>query len=463
MRDYQYEIEEPIAALATPWGESAIAVIRTSGKNVYRLMCGIFRFSKKNLALDEAEGHTLHYGKIVDPVSNEAVDEVLLALYRKPASYTGEDSIEIFCHGSLPVITRILKLLKSVGFRPAQPGEFTLRAFLNGKLDLTRAEAVNELIRSKSDKARSLALDRLSGTVEKRITDIKLRLANILSGVEVRIDYPDEDIEGDIVTEKQLDTIGKELEMLISSFNTGKLFQEGVTVVLAGRTNAGKSTLFNLLLREERSIVSEYHGTTRDYIEGNISIAGIPVRIFDTAGLRDSADPIEAEGVKRAERVIENADLILYLVDCAEGLTEEDNEFIKNYGSGKKLIKIWNKIDTIHGKGEQTVSAPAGFIPLSSETGEGLAELIAAVKRIIISGTSVKSGEPVIDSLRQKELLEKCLGSFINFRGGIKRGDPLDVIAVDLQESVHSLGEITGEVTSQDILNNIFSNFCVGK
>lgn len=463
MTDYQYEIEEPIAALATPWGESAIAIIRTSGKNVHKLMDGIFRPLKKNMALSEAEGRTLCYGRIVDPGRNEDVDDVMLALYRAPASYTGEDSVEIFCHGSLPVITRILKVLKSSGFRPAQPGEFTLRAFLNGKLDLTRAEAVNELIRSKSDRARSLALDRLSGAVERRITEIKLKLASFLSAVEVRIDYPDEDIEGQIVTDEQLNVIEKGLKSLILSFSTGKLFQEGITAVLAGRTNAGKSTLFNLLLKEERSIVSEYHGTTRDYIEGNISIAGIPIRIFDTAGLRDSTDSVEAEGVKRAERVIENADLLLYLVDSTEGLLKEDDNFIQGHRGVNRLIKIWNKIDLIKDKGKQAARVPQGFISLSSETGEGLSELILAVKRILLSGTSVKSGEPVIDSLRQKELLEKTLASVLSFREGVKKGYPLDVVSVDLQEAVHSLGEITGEVTSQDILNNIFSNFCVGK
>jgi len=470
MADYQYEIEEPIAALATPWGESAIAIIRTSGKNVHKLMDGIFRPLKKNMALGEAEGRTLCYGRIVDPGRNEDVDDVMLALYRAPASYTGEDSVEIFCHGSLPVITRILRVLKSSGFRPAQPGEFTLRAFLNGKLDLTRAEAVNELIRSKSDRARSLALDRLSGAVERRITEIKLKLASFLSAVEVRIDYPDEDIEGQIVTDEQLNVIEKGLRTLLSSFSTGKLFQEGITAVLAGRTNAGKSTLFNLLLKEERSIVSEYHGTTRDYIEGNISIAGIPIRIFDTAGLRDSTDSVEAEGVKRAERVIENADLLLYLVDSTEGLLKEDDNFIQGYRGVNRLIKIWNKIDLIKDKGKQAGSegasagrVPQGFISLSSETGEGLPELVLAVKRILLSGTSVKSGEPVIDSLRQKELLEQTLASVSRFREGVKKGYPLDVVSIDLQEAVHSLGEITGEVTSQDILNNIFSNFCVGK
>jgi len=475
MAEYQYSTEEPIAALATPWGESAIAVIRTSGENVHSLMHGIFEPVKKNMTLDKAKGYTMRYGRIIDPEANEPVDDVMIAVYREPASYTGEDSAEIFCHGSLPVITRILKVLKNAGFRPAQPGEFTLRAFLNGKLDLTRAEAVNELIRSKSDKARSLALDRLSGAVERKITEVKLKLADILSAVEVRIDYPDEDIEGVIAADEQFIFIEKALNMLLATFSAGKLFQEGITAVLAGRTNAGKSTLFNLLLKEERSIVSEYHGTTRDYIEGNISIAGIPIRIFDTAGLRDSTDPVESEGVKRAARVIENAELVLYLVDSTEGVTGEDERFIRHYSRSGRLIKIWNKTDIKSGgNGMESSRAPAGeiltgsrmppgFIPLSSETGEGLPELIKAVEKIVLAGTSIKSGEPVINSLRQKELLEKTLISVLRFKEGIKRGDPLDVIAVDLQEAVHSLGEITGEVTSQDILNNIFSNFCVGK
>jgi len=347
MIEYGYTVEEPVAALATPWGESAIAVIRTSGGNTLTLINRIFKpfmrgtkeaeqgkkaGSEKMKHSAKAKGSTLHYGKIIDPDSNEILDDIMLALYRAPASYTGEDSAEIFCHGSLAVITRVLALLYKSGFRPAQAGEFTLRAFLNGKMDLTRAEAVNELIRSRSDKARALALDRLSGTIEKKITGIKLRLVNFLSSVEVRIDYPDEDIEGEVVSEKEYGSVENELKQLILSFKTGRLFQEGVTAVLAGRTNAGKSTLFNLLLKEERSIVSRYHGTTRDYIEGNIVVSGIPVRIFDTAGLRNGGGYVEMEGVRRSNRVIKGADFILYLVDASCGLTDEDTDFIKSYG-----------------------------------------------------------------------------------------------------------------------------------
>ncbi|NOY10230.1 MAG: tRNA uridine-5-carboxymethylaminomethyl(34) synthesis GTPase MnmE [Spirochaetes bacterium] len=479
MIEYLYTVEEPIAALSTPWGESAIAVIRTSGGNTLTLINRIFKpFMRRTGDAEpgnkvspgkirvsaKSKGSTLHYGKIIDSDSGEILDDVMLALYRAPASYTGEDSAEIFCHGSLAVITRILALLYKCGFRPAQAGEFTLRAFLNGKMDLTRAEAVNELIRSRSDKARALALNRLSGTIERKITEIKLRLVNFLSSVEVRLDYPDEDIEGEVVSEKECSSVENELKQLISSYETGRLFQEGVTAVLAGRTNAGKSTLFNLLLKEERSIVSRYHGTTRDYIEGNIVVAGIPVRVFDTAGLRKGGGPVEMEGVRRSNRVIKGADFILYLVDASFGLTEEDTDFIKSYsgsyGGKGKIIKVWNKIDL---KSTGGVKAPDGFLPLSAETGTGLDKLVKRIEQTILHGTPVRPGEPVIDSIRQKELLDRTLDALRRFKRGLKRNDPLDAISVELQEAVHLLGEITGEVTSQDILNNIFSNFCVGK
>ncbi len=462
MNSNDYSMEEPIVALATPWGESAIAVIRTSGNGVVSLVDKLFRGKKK---LVDTPPNSVVYGVIMGPKG--AIDEVLISIFRAPASYTGEDSVEISCHGGLPIIRRILELLLDNGFRLANPGEFTLRAFLNGKMDLTRAEAVNELIKAKTDTARELAFHRLQGSIKGRIEAIKRELVDVLSSVELRLDYPDDEIEEEDEFYADFDRLGKikdSIGELLATYRTGKIYQEGISVAIAGRTNAGKSTLFNLLLREERAIVSEIHGTTRDYIEGNISIDGIPVRLFDTAGLRESSDPVEVEGIKRTGRVIENADVILYIVDGSLGVTEEDRERIKEYDSYGKLIKVWNKADIANGE------SPLDFVSLSAVTGKGLFSLIEKIKSAVFGEEefknvelSVKSGMAVIDSLRQRELLENCLNSLEQFEEGLRSNISLDVTAIYIQEAVASLGEITGEVSSADVLNNIFSNFCVGK
>ncbi len=444
---------DPIAALATPWGESAIGVIRTSGEGCLELLSEVFHSGKNSLA--ESSGYTIRHGFIED--KGRRIDEVLITVYRKPHSYTGEDCAEIFCHGGMVIVREILQALLSRGFRQAEPGEFTQRAFLNGKMDLTRAEAVNEIIRSKTDRARQLALNRLSGDIEHKIQRIKETLISISAAVEVWIDYPDDDLDEDPIDRDRLDSVQNELERLLSTYRTGKIIQEGISVVIAGRTNAGKSTLFNLLLREDRAIVSEIHGTTRDYIEGAISIEGIPIRLFDTAGLRDSLDPLEQEGMRRSDRIIKSADLVLFLVDATRGLEEADKALMQSYEFGIDVIPLWNKVDVTSAK------APQGCIPISCQTGEGLTELHNRIAEKILGGSSIESGEPIVDSLRQKNLIEKCLDAVRSLKKGHAENLPLDVLAVDIKEAIDCLGEITGEVVSEDILREMFSKFCVGK
>ena len=363
------------------------------------------------------------------------------------------------------IIREILQLLLNRGFRQAEPGEFTQRAFLNGKMDLTRAEAVNEIIRSKTDRARQLALNRLSGGIEQKIQTVKEALITISAAVEVQIDYPDDDLDHDPIDRERIAFVQDELERLLSTYRTGKILQEGISVVIAGRTNAGKSTLFNLLLREERAIVSEIHGTTRDYIEGAISIEGIPIRLFDTAGSRDSRDPLEQEGMRKSGQVIKNADLVLFLVDATRGLEKEDRALIQGYRDGVTVIRLWNKVDIA------PEPAPGNYVPLSCETGEGLSELHTRIAEGLLGGATVESGEPIIDSLRQKNLLERCLDAVRSFNRGLAKDGlakdaeamPLDVLAVEIKEAIDCLGEITGEVVSEDILREMFAKFCVGK
>ncbi len=454
--------QDSIAALATPWGESALAVIRVSGPDSLRLLASVFEpVSARGKTLDKVPGHTVHRGVITALEENgqqEIVDEVLAAVYRSPKSFTGEDGAELFCHGSPIIIRRLLALLEEAGFRFAGPGEFTLRAFLNRKLDLTQAEAVNEVVRAKTDRARAIALNRLSGAIEQKINQIKSILVRLSAAVELRLDYPDDEVEeNDKITGEDV-VAQQELERLLSTYRIGKIYQEGISVVLAGSTNSGKSTLFNRMLKEDRAIVSEIHGTTRDYLEGIVSVEGIPIKLYDTAGYREQAEGIEAEGMRRTDSIVGNADIILYLVDAESGFTAKDEEFLRGSGSEKRLIPVWNKID------RQSSRPPAGFIPISAKEGDGLEELGRAITEKVLTGVGmVDSGEPIIDSLRQKRLLERALQGIKDFRAGLQAGEPWDVLAVDLKEALDSLGEITGEVTSQDILNQIFSQFCVGK
>jgi len=449
MNDLAYDPDEPIVALATAWGESALAVVRTSGAGSIDRVAEIF---SRPSALREAAGNTLHHGRLLD--NGEVVDEVIVSVFRAPASYTGQESVEIACHGSIPGITRVVSLLKAHGFRDAGPGEFTLRAFLNRKMDLTQAEAVREIVSSRTARAHALALHRLGGAVHDRIDSAKQRITKLASTIEIGLDYPEEEVPGEIADAlPDLRSIRGELAALVDTYRTGKLYQEGVRVALCGRTNAGKSSLFNLFAREERSIVSEVHGTTRDYIEAWVVIEGIPMNLYDTAGLRSSLDPVEAEGIRRSEQIIEHADIIVYIVDAETGLTPQDGPFLDRH----QCIRVWNKVDLA------ATQEPAGFIRVSAATGEGFDRLQRALLDEAAKGGPAASGQVVIDSLRQKELLDRCVAALDHIAEGIDEGMPGDAVALDVREALDCLGEITGEVTSADILNTMFAGFCVGK
>lgn len=448
--NHTYDTEDLIAALATPWGKSALAVIRTSGRDSIDKIAGIFRGRKK---LTELPGYSLAYGTLAD--GDSPVDEVMLAVYRSPKSYTGEDMVEIFCHGSLPGIKSILELLHKCGFRDAQPGEFTLRSFLNGKVDLTRAEAVQEIVSAGSRQSQSLALSRLSGSVSRQIDAAKQMLADVLAAVEIQLDYAEDEADPDAhVDMDKLDQTLDILKKLSATYHVGKLYKEGIRVALAGKTNAGKSALFNMFLKEERSIVSDCRGTTRDYIESSVDIGGIPAVLIDTAGLRISDDPVETEGIRRSQNIIENSDIVLYLVDSQSGLSDEDRHFLEKYPDS---IPLWNKIDM------GASAAPAGFISVSAVTGAGFDELQTAIVGKAAGGHSFEAGEAVIDSQRQKELIDRAADAVGKVIMAVAQNVPLDVVAVDLEDGMNALGELTGEVTSADILENMFSHFCVGK
>lgn len=459
VRDLDYDLEEPIFALATPWAESALAIVRTSGEGVVELLSPMF---SRPEALKKAQGHTLVYGWLRSQ-GGENLDEVTLAVFRGTRSYTGQESVEILCHGSLPGLKRILEALQNRGFRPAGPGEFTLRAFVKGKLDLTQAEAVNEIIQAKSIRAQSLALNRLGGGVQNRIQSLKLKLLDFSAQVNLQLDYAEDDAADDLpLPLEQVLEVQSSIKGLLDSYQAGRIYQEGVKVVLAGRTNAGKSSLFNLFLKEDRSIVSLEHGTTRDYLESWITLRGIPIRLYDTAGLRQTENWVEAEGIRRSESLMEGAQVILYLVDASHGLSPEDLQFLNTWKDDSRLVCLANKWDAAVDK-RSTWLSEWGFLPLSALTGEGLANLEQRLELLILGASIPSPDQTVIDSLRQKNLLERASIALDQVVSAVQMGVPLDMMALDLREAMTALGEITGEITTEDMLSHMFSNFCVGK
>jgi tRNA modification GTPase len=447
-----------IVAPATPWGVSALAVLRASGPGT---VAAVARICENPRRILDAPGNALRRALLVDPESDEVLDDVMLGIYRAPHSYTGEESVEIFCHGSPPGVRRILAVLYRVGFRPAEPGEFTLRAFLAGKIDLTRAEAVHEIVQAQTARGHEMALARLGGSIAAAIDESKRSLVQIMAAVAVQLDYPEEDTGEVVIPPETVAMARRRLAELAETYRTGRLFQEGARVALAGRTNAGKSSLFNALLREERSIVSETHGTTRDYIESRLDLEGIPVVLFDTAGLRMTEESIEGEGIRRTRNLLENADLVVYVVDGSRGIEPEDRTALATAGTeggGRSVIPVWNKID------DPAAGAPPGdFVSVSATTYQGIEKLVGRIVSALTPDRTYREGSPVIDSLRQKNLLDRAVEALGHVEEGLAAGYPVDVVSLDLQEAINALGEITGEVTSEDILDAVFGGFCLGK
>tara|TARA_B100000614_G_scaffold107430_1_gene96660 strand:- start:42 stop:1385 length:1344 start_codon:yes stop_codon:yes gene_type:complete len=442
-----------IAALATPWGVSALAVIRTSGPGAVEAVAALADNADR---VRSADGGRMLRTLLIHPEGDDILDEVMLGIFRAPHSYTGEDAVEIFCHGSPAGIQRILGALYRSGFRAAEPGEFTQRAFLAGKMDLTRAEAVHEIVQAQTATGHEMALARLGGSVEAAIDEAKRDLVQIMAAVAVQLDYPEEDTGEIVIPPETVSAARRRLEDLAATYRTGRLYQEGARVALAGRTNAGKSSLFNAFLREERSIVSETHGTTRDYIESRIDLGGIPVQLYDTAGLRQTDESIEGEGIRRTRTVVESADLVVYVVDGTTGLNDEDRDVLA--ARGERVVAVWNKADA-----EGCAPAPEGFLSVSARTLTGIHELVARIVAELTPERTFRQGSPVIDSLRQKNLLERAAAALGEVESGLAAGYPVDAISVDLQEAIAALGEITGEVTSEDILDAVFGGFCLGK
>lgn len=452
-----YTPEEPICAIATALAPSALGIIRCSGKNSIELFSKIFSRPK---ALLNAEGNTIVYGWILD--GDKRLDEVLVSVFKNPRSFTGEDMVEISCHGGTAVVSAVFNLLLKSGFRKAERGEFTFRAYINGKTDLTKAEAVREIIDAKTVAAEGRAAGRLSGELYKSIDGVKKLIVDTLASIEVEIEYPeDEETISETFDKNNLILAEQKLKTLYDSWKSEKLYQDGARVVLCGKTNAGKSSLFNALLKEDRAIVSDIEGTTRDWIESWVSFSGIPARLFDTAGLRITDDIIEAKGVEMTKDLSKEADLILYLIDSTKGVTSDDEKFL---GENKSIpqVVVFNKCD----KAESLESASLGdgtpVFKISAKTGSGIGELCAAVKDILLSGNADSRNETGLGSERQKISVEHALEA-VRHALVVAEDYTLDAVVQDLEDSLDFLGEVTGEVTPDDILGSIFSHFCVGK
>ena len=458
MTPSQYAPEEPISSIATALAPAALGIVRVSGTGCIELVSKVFSRPK---ALLEAPGNTLVYGWIVD--QGQKIDEVMLSVYRAPKSFTGEDMVEISCHGGPAVVTAIQNLMLKSGFRQANRGEYTFRAYINGKTDLTKAEAVKEIIDSHTDTSRSHAAGRLAGSLFAEIDSIKKLIIDTLASIEVEIEYPeDEETIADTFDRKDIEIAIKRLQSLVDSWQGEKLYQDGARVVLAGRTNAGKSSLFNAILKEERAIVSDIEGTTRDWLESWASINGIPVRLFDTAGLRETSDQIEAQGVEISRNLVHDADVVLYLVDSQQGLIKEDLDFIEH--CTEPLIIVETKIDK-DGENRENIEIKESFsvCKISSKTGEGIAELFNQISAILTAGLSSERQQAGLGSARQKESVAEALESVKHALVSADDNYTLDAVVQDLEDAIDSLGEVTGDVTPDDVLGSIFANFCVGK
>lgn len=454
-----YTLDDEIAAIATALAPAALGIVRTSGARSIEL---ISRFFSRPNALLQAQGHTLVYGWIHD--EGVKIDEVILCVYRAPKSNTGENAVEILCHGGPGIVKAIYRLCIKYGFRAAERGEFTFRSFIHGKADLTRAEAVREIIDSKTNTAQQKAAGRLSGTVFREIETIKTDLMAALAALEVGIEYPeDEETIADSFDEALLKKPLSALQQLAASWQTEKIYQAGVRLVLVGKTNAGKSSLFNALLKEDRAIVSDIHGTTRDWLEAELDFKGIPAHIFDTAGLRATEDTIEAIGVQRSVELASAADIVLYLIDGTKPPTEEDSAFIER--NTAPLIIVQTKADK--GQPEPLPAALQRYpaVSLSSKTGAGLDVLIDTVVGLVTADTALpmQNAGVSLGTERQKEAVTTALESTRHALEAGLSGYPLDAVIQDVEEAVHALGSVTGEVRSDDILDKIFSGFCVGK
>lgn len=450
-------MEDTIAAIATAYGEGGIGIIRISGEDSRDILQKIFT--------GKIESRRLSYGKIVD--ENEHIDEVLAVYMKGPKTYTGEDVVEINCHGSMVALRKTLALVLSKGARMAEPGEFTKRAFLNGRLDLSQAEAVIDVIKAKSDRSFDVAISQLEGSLSKRIEKIRQALLDLLVEVTVNIDYPDEDIE--IMTyDKARDCLCNIRNMigeLLATSGSGRMIREGIRIAIVGKPNVGKSSLMNCLLRESRAIVTEIPGTTRDTIEEAVSIRNLPVYLIDTAGIRDTDDTVEKIGIEKTKEAFNNADYIILVVDGSRPLTSEDEEII-SYVRGRRALVLLNKRDL---GAEVTVDVISEKLPdcdiieTALSKGEGLTEIEDNIESLVYGGQISQGESLMVNNVRHIDLLKQADSAAGDALSLLEIMEPLDIVEIDIRNAYDFLGEIVGDTVSDEIINEVFARFCLGK
>ena len=435
-----------------------------SGEKCFEVLNKIFK-SKKQESVENIKGYTIKYGHIVE--NNEIIDEVLVSYFKAPKSYTTENMCEINTHGGNVVIRKILELCLKNGANLAEPGEFTKRAFLNGRIDLLQAESVIDVINAKSEKEAKTGIKQLEGVLSKKIKEIKQEILDVMVNVDVSIDYPEYDVED--VTNSQisemLDSVQTKLEILEKSFDNGKLIKEGIKTAIIGKPNAGKSSLLNAILKEDRAIVTEYEGTTRDTIEEFVNIDGVPLKLIDTAGIRDAKDEVEKIGIKKSKEIANDADLVIAIFDSSKELTKEDIEIL-NIIKNKKSIVLLNKADlnsVLNENDERFKKITENVLKISALNGEGLEKLYALISKMFSLEEINVDNDVIITNLRHKNLISKAIENVKKAKNTVEENMPIDIIAIFIKDILEDLGNITGEIVTDDIINEIFSKFCLGK
>ncbi|MDD6172172.1 MAG: tRNA uridine-5-carboxymethylaminomethyl(34) synthesis GTPase MnmE [Ligilactobacillus ruminis] len=455
---------DTIAAISTPPGEGAISIVRMSGEEAVAIAQKVF--SGKDLT--QAKSHTINYGHIVDPKTHEEIDEVMVSLMLAPKTFTREDVVEINCHGGIVATNRILQLLLVNGARLAEPGEFTKRAFLHGRIDLTQAESVMDLIRAKTDRSMKIALNQLDGNLSHLIDSLRKDILDVLAQVEVNIDYPEyddvEEMTTKLLKEKAIE-IKQRIEQLLKTASQGKIMREGLATALVGRPNVGKSSLLNHLLHEDKAIVTDVAGTTRDVIEEYVNVSGVPLKLIDTAGIRETDDKVEKIGVERSKKAIEQSDLVLLVLNAAESLTKEDFELIRLTNDKKRII-ILNKTDLEERLDRKELAKISGNAPVYATSilkNEGVEALEEAISKLFFNGIENSQSTVMVTNARHIALLKKAQNSLDSVLEGISSGMPVDLVQIDMTEAWNLLGEITGESYEDELLDQLFSQFCLGK
>ena len=456
---------DTITSISTPMGEGAIGIVRLSGPQAIEIGDILYKGKKK---LSEVETHTINYGHIIDPETDETVEEVMVSVLRAPKTFTREDIIEINCHGGILTINRILELTMTYGARMAEPGEYTKRAFLNGRIDLSQAEAVMDFIRSKTDRASKVAMNQIEGRLSDLIKKQRQSILEILAQVEVNIDYPEYDDVEDATTDfllEQSKRIKEEINQLLETGAQGKIMREGLSTVIVGRPNVGKSSMLNNLIQDNKAIVTEVAGTTRDVLEEYVNVRGVPLRLVDTAGIRDTEDIVEKIGVERSRKALSEADLILFVLNNNEPLTEDDQtlfEVIKN----EDVIVIINKTDLEQRLDVSELREMIGDMPLiqtSMLKQEGIDELEIQIKDLFFGGEVQNQDMTYVSNSRHISLLKPARQSIQDAIDAAESGIPMDMVQIDLTRTWEILGEIIGESASDELIDQLFSQFCLGK